>query len=289
MGLMDKRLLEFLTEPPTRESLSQALELPAPDFLVRLFRFFWDRGNGDANRMLTLFCESMGFYPENGAARYQQTPPELFPFGHPGCDGVHYGLIYYETGTEDGEYLAGQICPMDGDGVYLLGFDSKEAIENLLAFEYRDVTDDNLSPILQDLIRSLDLDVTREKAIQRYDACGNGLPLQPAIPEDWRFVPSSDGVGVLAHRDLFGPEPVFAGSYQLPAQTFFDHARRARESGFLGTALYYLREGFWHNWTKDQWLREFPLEMANVYAELGRPGLAQIISRYPSWCYDQNG
>ena len=278
MGVRRKEFIEYLRVLPTNEPLSEAFEIPVPEFFAEMMRFFWIRADGDPERCLILFDEVIGFYPTNGSTRYQQTPPELFPFGHPGCDGVHYGWVVHVPDVDSVDYLVGEICPMDGDGVFRLGLDTRDAIESLLS-DYGDNTSGPPNPTRTELLHEFKLELSPDKARNRYDANGHGRPISPKPPTGWRFLQSSDGVGVLAPAGLFSPDEVLKGSYNISAETFLEKARLADEDRFPATALYYLREGYWYHWTDQKWLRKFATEMISIYDALGRPHLGRVVSR----------
>jgi hypothetical protein len=102
-----------------------------------------------------------------------------------------------------------------------------------------------------------------------------------AVPPDWTFLPSSDGVGVLAPSRLFGPPPKAINPYG-PVEPFIRAADAAIKKGHLATALYYLREGYWFR------SHENPIPLAerlrDIYTQLGRPSLAKVMqSRIDAW------
>ncbi len=102
---------------------------------------------------------------EGKEARYQQTPIELFPFGSIGSDGIHYGFIIHTVDKDD--YPAGEICPMDDDGVVLISNTTADLFQNLLC-------DHSFLDSYPNLYKDLNLTnniVDRE----RYDLRGNTL------------------------------------------------------------------------------------------------------------------
>jgi hypothetical protein len=273
-------LLDQLRQFPSHEILSEAFGFHAPDFLVRLIQFFWKRANADASSCIGMIDEAFGFFLVNSFFRYHLTPPELFPFASLGVDGVHYGcVVYLPDLAAPSDYPVGELCPMDPDGVFQIGSDMKEALENFLAKHYEDVADRRLPPVVHELAAAMDLCISRGRNRPRYDDCGKGLPIKQEVPPGWRFHQSSDGVGVLAPAELFAPEPVDKGSYGISPETFLHGARIAQSEGFLATALCHLREGYWYHWTAPDWLRRYSVEMIGVYEALGRPRLAGVVSQ----------
>lgn len=80
---------------PSRASLSRELGFNVParfaDYVAQLFEF----ADGHPERCLEAFDATLGLFPEGRRARYQGTPPELFPVGSTGCDGDHYGFLLH--------------------------------------------------------------------------------------------------------------------------------------------------------------------------------------------------
>lgn len=56
---------------------------------------------------------------------------ELFPFGSIRCDGVHYRFVIHTPDEKDNP--SGEICPMDSDGVIMIGKNSHDLFQNLLS------------------------------------------------------------------------------------------------------------------------------------------------------------
>jgi hypothetical protein len=69
------------------------------------------------------------FYLAGEEARYPSTPPEMFPIAAMGVDGVHYGYVIHAPELSAADYPLGHLCPMDAEGVSLLGMNTLEAIE----------------------------------------------------------------------------------------------------------------------------------------------------------------
>src|SRR3712207_6249361 len=68
-----------------------------------------------------LFYQLTGTYLCATEYRYQQTPPELFTLAHMGVDGVHYGYVIHAPELPASDYPIGEMCPMDDEGVFLVG------------------------------------------------------------------------------------------------------------------------------------------------------------------------
>jgi hypothetical protein len=247
-------------------------EIPNP--LAAVIDTLCSQVGGDTDRCRALFFEVTGYFFVGQDARYQQTPPELFPIGTMGVDGVHMEYVIHAPELSAADHPIGYMCPMDPDGVILIGNSTLEAIENLMSFELSLESPDISS--IQSVSEALGLCPTEAKTARRYDSDGNGLMIQPVLPNGWRHVPSSDGVGVLAPQEQFVPGKPKVPDVGMPAKRFAQKARRTLDRGYAATALYYLREGFWRHWTDTEAAVALSELLVKAYHSLGRPSLAQI-------------
>jgi hypothetical protein len=256
---------------PDRDTVSEKLGVLAPKELVRLAQWMYDRSGGDPYECSGLFCRFTGIGASDAAARYDSTPPEMFPFGVPGVDGLHYGFLVHAPELEADDYPVGYICPMGSDGVLVEGVGTCDGIASIIRL-WGDKAHDSMRRELS------------AGYLQPTKAADKAIAVDEVIhiPAGWEFLPSSDGVGVLAPANLFAPEvPVVLDQYG-PVEPFLAAAREAISASHLGTALFYLREGYWFNWTAH------PIELCeclcDVYTELGRPSLATVIqARCDDW------
>ena len=251
---------------PTRESLSQELDFKVPtefaDFVRRVFEY----SDGSSERCLAAFLATLGIYPNGPDARYSGTPPELFPVGSTGCDGDHYGFLLLAPELDLDDLPLAHYCPMDSDGVGLVGSTAIQGIASLMACHL-----------------SYDFIPNEEKElIARVAHMCNIHPVDephPAIsvPTGWRFLPSSDGVGTLAPADLFDLRPVLEFDQYGPLTPFLGAADDAINRGYFATALHYLREGLWFRWPEKPY--DLARRMVDVYHKMNRGKLAAELMR----------
>jgi len=202
-------------------------------------------------------------YFEGEDARYLQTPIELFPFGKMGVNGIHYGFVIHISNEND--YPSGEICPMDSDGVILIGHNTQALFQNLL--NSRKI--DNYPT----LIKKLNLDpIIANKA--RYDEYGNGLKINVNPRLGWRHIKTTDGIGVFAEEKFYAKnhEHKFFTN-NLEAEHFEALADDMRKKGFYASQLFYLKELFWHEWTNYDLAGKFLKEMLIPYEKLNREHL----------------
>jgi hypothetical protein len=265
LAAMKKQILRL-----DQTSLSKKLGFNVPVKFAEFLQSAYEISGNNWEETVNWLGETIGFYPSLPYDRDPQTPPELFPIANMGVDGVHYGYVIHAPELPRSDYPMGEYCPIDSGGVFLLGENTATALENMLSWQL----DYNISKekdVLR-LSRLLHLKPAPQKANRRYGPDGNGLPIRPEIPEGWQYVPSTDGIGVLAPSSAFASK-----THVLPENTgraFLENADQAIERDFLGTALFYLREGFWKFSANFDMVEEFSDRMTKVYRLLGREILA---------------
>jgi hypothetical protein len=206
------------------------------------------------------------FRIEGNEARYRQTPIELFPFGSIGSDGIHYGFVIHTT--HDDDYPAGEICPMDDDGVVLIGNNSTELFQNLLC-------DNSFFDRYPTLFNQLGL--TRNVIDRkRYDRNENPLRVTIKPRNGWTFMDTKDGVGVFAERKYFNKyhQTKYDTLNRLKGvEEYQDLAYEMKNLGFYASQLYYLKELYWYEWTNSVFAKELLTQMLEPYEKLDRQHL----------------
>jgi len=264
------------------ESIAQAFGFPVPlpfaKFLITLYEF----SKRDNQNCAALFERLTGQMLDGVNARYQQTPPELFPIASMGVDGVHFGYVIHAPEVNEDDYPIGEICPMDDEGVILVGNTTEEALENFVGYVLASEDDKKQVDEILELCKVLGLQPSRENNKIRYLNQGKSFPVIPKIPASWVHIPTSDGIGVLAPPDNFRHEPLASIENPFEPAEYLGYADRALLDNFPATALYYLREGFWNNWTNLVAARNLSGRMVQAYVELDRPQLAEIVEQRAS-------
>lgn len=203
---------------------------------------------------------------EGKEARYQQTPIELFPFGSIGSDGIHYGFIVHTVDEDD--YPAGEICPMDDDGVVLISNTTPDLFQNLLC----DTKILDKYPVLYKQLSLTNNIVDRE----RYYLNGNTLRLSVKPKKDWIFMNTRDGAGVFAQNKYFN------NHHQTKYDTlnrvkgieeYQNLANEMKRLGLYASQLYYLKELYWYEWTNSVLAKELLNQMLKPYEKLNRQHL----------------
>ncbi len=232
--------------------------------------------HGEPKKVVVLFERLTHLMLDGVNARYQQTPPELFPIASLGVDGVHYGYIIHAPELATADYPVAQFQPIDRGGALLVGRTTTEALENLVADVIASEQDDWQRQQLTELSQRFGLEPNIDEARRRRGIDSYILPVTPAIPQGWRHVASSDGIGVLAPSEKFASEELVELGARTDVNAFLRAADWANLYGYPATALYYLREGYWFHWMDFGSARRFSYRLAMTYAELNRPTLAEV-------------
>lgn len=246
----------------------------------------WQSSSEHETRDLDLY-DALGFYLTRNDFRYGgKTPPEVFVFGSTGCDGVHYGCINHapELGTDD--LPVGHCSPTDSEAIYLVGTDTKAAIEARLWSKIEYDGDE------RDLVMAYGKELGVTPSQQRFDQQyidGNGAPIIPHVPSGWVHVKTADGIGVLADKRHFGSlESAMALTpYHIKEQSFaLESAVKVLDSA-PALALVYLRELRWCSTIYDHDQERIDDLMKLCYRRLGREVLcAQLdieMGSFPAW------
>lgn len=246
--------------------------IPMPADFLR----FLDKAIAFSNQiglpLAVLLDELFGLVRLDGyAARYQQTPPEFFPFGTNGMDGEHFGYIIHLDKELD--YPAGFLGPMDFAGVSFLGEHTTEMLQTLLTREPEYLEK------YQGLITVLGWTSTAGKPDYRQYQLQHKPPV-PQPKDHWKWLETSDGVGVFAPDHLFQSSHVLMHTAKdlvtSPVDYFFELAAENLKSNHWGSALYYLKEIYWEEWTNAQTAITVLTNMQKIYEYLDRAHLHHV-------------
>lgn len=206
-------------------------------------------------------------------ARYRNTPPEVFPFGWMGVDGVHFGWVDRTPEIPAEDYPVANVAPMDSNTVYEVAASIPEAflMEMSIWAENEDPLCVEDVKRIRDAAVAMGLSLIPEASRRMYGPEGNGHAISVIIPEGYRFVQAADNVGVLAPAETFQlkEEIDLLETAQWPEEHV---ARLAADlvDRFPGTALFHYKCLWWRSSPKELWAEG----MRKSYLALGRPSLA---------------
>jgi hypothetical protein len=135
--------------------------------------------------------------------RYETMPIEFFPFLATGGDGHCFGYVIHapELGSKD--YPMGSMLPGERDGVIFAGNTTIAALEHMISYMHSGP--DGFDNVDARWLAAIGLYPSAAKA--QYARWHTGTqyarPL-PTLPDGWRHVMTSDGIGVVALGTLDG-------------------------------------------------------------------------------------
>lgn len=219
---------------------------------------------------------------DSDSGRYFHTPPELFPFGRSGSDGIHYGFVVHAPELHLSDYLIGEFAPIDQIGVTLIENTTREALECLLS-EALEIYEDKRS-LITELAQTLNLNLAPQKVRENYTT-----PIRPHVPSGWYFEPSGDGVGVLAPSSLWSPntptlktwhfETIKSGVEIQEVDRAIEEVQQSLYEKYPATALFILRELYWRSPDLDL-LEIIAPWWERTYEELDRSCLAEVVQQH---------
>jgi hypothetical protein len=262
------------TPPFDCEGLTSSFGFRVPSPFVTLLQ---DCGSAEAADERA--AKTLGLRLTGDDARYQDTPPELFPIATTGFDGNHYGYVIHAPELATSDFPIAGFEPIAHEGAFLLGTSTFEAVETLLSTRIILYEQSPLSyewwPEVSTRLRRLGIEPTLAKAVRHFDC----RPVVPTVPEGWRHVPSSDGVGVLAPATEFHPTSLHSMEERPDVGSVLDAASK-HVFHFPATALWLLRECYWHTWTAlDNDTFALCDAMIDCYNSLNQLSLAAVVDR----------
>lgn len=251
---------------PTAASLTTGFGFPVPAAFVTLVQAIWDEATARGLDPYDLYHDLLT-RPEGSSARHPDlTPWELCPIASTGGDGEHYGYVLHAPELPYDDLPLGAFIPGPGDGVTLIGATTREAVLNLLDYYHPEE-----SPGDAELAVIARLGWTYTWAPNDRSLAFDGKAwrrVRPVVPAGYRYVPTDDGIGVLAPVTVLSEQPALPPR-DSPLEVYVAASDQALAAGLVGDALAILRTGYdrwWHQ--ADQSTLD---RLHALYDRLGRP------------------
>ena len=215
--------------------------------------------------------------------RYETMPIEFFPLLDTGGDGHCFGYAIHAPELQPHDYPMGSMVPGERDGVISAGNTTPSAIENMISY-MRD-RPDGFADIDLAWLATIGLVPEPAKARQVHQLVGDAwCRPSPAIPDGWRHVMTSDGIGVVAPVSTFNPN----GTEPLPRDASLARYMAAADTetaaGHDGSALCYLKDAWWWRYfSPREEVRQVRDRLVRTYEVLGKTLLADTMSKYFAW------
>lgn len=270
----------------SKRQLESLVGFSVPADLVQIVDAFVKRAGGFTEGMelfreyLNLGCEIAS--PEDGRG-YEATPIEFFPFMYTGGDGEMYGYVNAAPELDLPDLPMADFVPGENSGVIHIGNTTFTAIENIISYmhAHNDFAEVDLA-----FLKKIELMPSAMKA-------GNVRLLKgeryvrpkPALPKGWKHVMTSDGVGVVTEVARFRRSRAKQWSRDDSLQDFLAAAEKDTKAGFLGSALFHLKEAWWWKYhdIERQELADLTQRLVDVYNALGKSVLGDVLKKYFRW------
>jgi hypothetical protein len=244
-----------LDERLTR-ALRRRLEFPPTPGLQKLVHEYATRAGSlrGGLELLTQRTHMVSFF-HGFADRYEGWPVEFLPFLHSGGDACAYGHIIHAPELNPVDYPLAHHCPGDFGGIVPVGRNTREGIRRIIKGE------------------GIRLPGRR------------GFERVLRLPRSWRYVRTSDGVGIAAHQDHFGrwtPPAIRVGGEDFDIDEWLSRGDAAFRASRFATALWYFKEAWGWQWRPDVPAQVFSRLIA-TYRALDRPLLARMCARAHPW------
>jgi hypothetical protein len=272
---------------PAREQLISALlerlEFPPPEPLVGIMLAFVDRAGGlkEGFELFDTYTNThLGHFFRG---RYETMPIEFLPFMDTGGDGCHFGYVVHAPELHSSDYPMGHVCPGESSGIAPVGDSTLAGIENIISYAW---TPELSATVDVPWLKELGITPGRFK-VELFNPQVLRQVTRPGfdLPPDWKHEITSDGVGVVARREAFGPRPLpdlAERSTDLEFDEWLHRGDAEFEAGCAAAALWYFKELWtWHYFHPR--MREIYPRLLNAYRALGKEAIASMCQKSFYW------
>jgi hypothetical protein len=207
-------------------------------------------------------------------------PRELIPFAQRAGTGRVYGWVLLAPELESDDLPCVSCDSEHDDGAAWLGDDTQQALENMLVGSLRDSQEyrpEDPSPTEHPSWAALCAALALRPDYARTDITVDAISTRsfaPEVPPGWQYVPTDDGIGVLAPTSTFASEPFVLASLDGEESTLA-LAQAHLRAGHPASALVVVKDGYY-----DESPRRLVELQAEAFLALGRPVLAARAARW---------
>ncbi len=269
-----------------RKELEDKIGLNLPEPFVRILTAFINKFGGfenGTNKFLN-YLNCSYFVHFNEGRSYENTPIEIAPFIATGGDGEHFGYLILAPELELNDFPIVRYSP-GGGYVDFLGNTTIDGIEQIISDGH---LDSEFEEIDIPFLSSIGIYPSASKAENGYYLLNYNPDnlITPAlkIPNDYSYLITHDGIGVLARSELFAKNHKLLDS-ENNSKEFIEEAQESIDKGYWASALFYLKEAWFYKYHEDtnnikKLLRDMQM---NVYESLGRDVYVKRLKEEYNW------
>lgn len=265
------------------ESYLPATEIENINLFNSLILSIFDNNTDLISEFFETFCSIAGY--ANQSDRYHNTPPEFIPFATMGVDGHMYGYVLLTPELKDQKISIANFAPIDSDGIYFGGNDFADFIDNQITFNFMEfgfedsIINEPKQEKLFELLKSNGFNLLTTKAKQIYnDETGEYSKFNHYIPPNYRYIETSDKVGVAAKTELFDPSDLHSISDD-ELNIKLEKAKQAYSNGYFATSLFYLKEIYFTESSDKTVFQTITEELKKVYQTMNRGMFVEILEK----------
>ncbi len=281
-----RHLQNSTTKSPMKTELEKLTGMKLPDDFIRILTAFSDKFGGLENgidEFLNYLNSSEIVHIEEGRG-YEETPVEISPFIATGGDGIHNGYLILAPELELHDFPVVGYTPGSGH-IDFCGNTTTEGIEQLISYGH---ADDDFEEIDLSFLNSINIYPSSSKSDNGF----YGINYDPSdlitpplkMPDNYSFMMTHDGVGVLARADIFNKNHKQLKDNNS-SKEFIEEAKSNMDKGYWASALFHLKEAWFYKFYEEtdetkRLLRDLQIK---VYKALGRDVYATRLSEEYNW------
>ncbi|GMQ63828.1 hypothetical protein [Vallitalea maricola] len=205
---------------------------------------------------------------------YDDIPFELIPFSYNGYDGLNYSWVNLAPELNNDDYMCVSFAPGE-NGAQWLGNNTAQALTNILKAQLKDrkITNPNRLSKKEkkqwdNLVEVIGIDVDNNLKIESGGRINSTI--KPIIPENYKYVQTMDGIGVLAQKRFFKNEDLSLAEL-LVSESYLDIAKKYLLSNHAASALIVLKNARQKNGNSIELMQLYK----TAYEQLGRENHAK--------------
>lgn len=269
-----------------KRELEKQIGIELPENFIHILTAFNKKfgGREDGIDEFLNYLNSSYLVSVEEARDYENTPIEISPFIGTGGDGTYYGYLILAPELESKDF---PIVSYTQAGGYLdfWGNSTLEAIEQIISNGHSENNFEQIDLPFLDSVGIYPSSSKSDNGYYNFNYDTNSIIIPPLqIPDNYSYVMTHDGIGVLARLDLFNKTHKELNNGNN-VNEFIKEAWVNMNKGYWASALFHLKEAWFYKYyietaeTKRQ-LRDM---LMKVYEALDRKSYADRLRKEFDW------